>query len=396
MDVGDVRPIKQHPYRVNPVKDAAMAKEVDYMLKHDIIEPSLSSWSSPCILVAKPDGYNRFVTDFRRVNSVTKPDSFPIPRLLDCIDKICNAKYISVFDCLKGYCCLKGYWQLPLTDCAREVSAFCTPHGLRQYKVAPFGMRNTGATFQRLINRVTGKLEKTEAYVDDVATWADNWQKHLGHILNLFIQVRAAGLGINLGKSNFGNPQVLYLDHEVGNGTVKPNMAKLAAIALFSPPTDRKSLMRFLGMAGFFRCFCQNFADVVSSLTNLLKKEVKFIWTPGEQEAFEMVKSMLTCEPVLKAPDFSKPFQLAVDASAIAMEAVLMQVDDDGIDHPVFFYSKTLDKHQQNYSVVEKGAFSLLSALQHYNVFLGCSPHVTIVYSDRNPLVFVQRMKTDN
>ena len=367
VDVGDVRPIKQHPYRVNPVKDPAMSKEVDYMLKHDIIEPSSSSWSSPCILVAKPDGSNRFVTDFKRVNSVTKPDSFPIPRLLDCIDKIGNAKYISVFDWLKRY------WQLP------------------KYKVAPFGMRNSSAISQRLINRVTGKLEKTEAYVDDVATWADSWQEHLGHIRNLFIQVRAAGLGINLGK-----PQVLYLGHEAGNGTVKPNMAKAAAIALFLSQTDRKFVMRFLGMAEFFRRFCQNFADVVAPLTNLLKKEVKFIWTPVEQEAFKMVKSMLTCEPVLKAPDFSKPFQLAVDASAIGMGTVLMQVDDNGIDHPVSFYSKKLVKHQQNYSVVEKEALSLLSALRHYNVYLGSSPHVTIVYSDHNPLVFVQRMKTDN
>ena len=81
-------------------------------------------------------------------------------------------------------------------------------------------------------------MEKTEAYVNDVATWADSWQEHLGHILNLFIQVRAAGLGINLGKSNFGKPQVLYLCHEVGNGTVKPNMAKVAAIVLFPSPTD--------------------------------------------------------------------------------------------------------------------------------------------------------------
>ena len=129
VDIGDVGPIKQHPYWVNPVKDAAMAKEVDYMLKHDIIEPSSSSWSSPCILVAKPDGSNRFVTDFRRVNSVTNPGSSPIPRLLYCIDKNGNAKYISVFYCLKGY------WQPPLTDHAREVSAFCTPRGLWQYKV---------------------------------------------------------------------------------------------------------------------------------------------------------------------------------------------------------------------------------------------------------------------
>ena len=252
-----------------------------------------------------------------------------------------------------------------MTDRTRE--ALCTPRGLWQYKVAPFGMRYSGATFQRLINRVTGKLEKTEAYVDDVATWADSWQEHLGHIRNIFIQVRAAGLGINPGKSNFGKPQVLYRSHEVGNGTVKPNMAKVAAISLFPPPTDRKSLMRFLGLAEFFRRFCQNFADVVALLTNLLKKEVKFIWTPVEQEEFEMVKYIWTCEPVLKAPYFCKPFQLA--ASAIGMGAVLMQLDDNGIDHPVSFYPKKLDKHQQNYSVVEKKALSLLSALRHCNVY---------------------------
>ena len=215
----------------------------------------------------------------------------------------------------------------------------------------------------------------------------DSWQEHLEHIRNLFIQVRAAGLDINLGKSNFGEPQDCYLGHEVGNGTVKPNMAQVAAIALFPPPTDRKSLMPFLGMAGFFRRFFRNFADVEAPLTNLLKKEIKFMWTPVEQEAFEMVKSMLTCEPMLKAPDFSKHFQLAVDAGAIRMGAVLMQVDDNGIDHPVFFYSKKLDKHQQNYSAV-KLLLSLLSSLQHYNVYLCSSPHVTIVYSDQNPLVF--------
>ena len=170
-----------------------------------------------------------------------------------------------------------------MTDRAREVSAFCTPRGLWQYKVALFGMRNSGAAFQSSINRVTGKLEKTEAYVDDVATWADSWQEHLGHIHNLIIQVRATGLGINLGKSNFGKPQVLYLGHEVDYGTVEPNMAKVAAIALFPPPTDDKFLMRFLGMARFFR----RFADVVALLTNLLKKAVKFIWTPVEQKALK-------------------------------------------------------------------------------------------------------------
>ena len=103
------------------------------MLKNDIIEESQSNWSSPCILVPKHDSGFRFCTDFRKVNDKTKSDSFPIPRIADCIDQIGNAKYVSTFDMLKGY------WQVPLTQRAREISAFVTPSGLYQYKVMPVG-----------------------------------------------------------------------------------------------------------------------------------------------------------------------------------------------------------------------------------------------------------------
>ena len=129
VDVGNSAPIKQHPYRVSPMKKELLDKEVQYMLKNDIIEESQSNWSSPCILVPKHDGGFRFCTDFRKVNDKTKSDSFPIPRIADCIDQIGNAKFVSTFDMLKGY------WQVPLTQRAREISAFVTPSGLYQYKV---------------------------------------------------------------------------------------------------------------------------------------------------------------------------------------------------------------------------------------------------------------------
>ena len=131
VDVGDSAPIKQHPYRVSPMKKELLDKEVQYMLENDIIEESQSNWSSPCILVPKHDGGFRFCTDFRKVNDKTKSDSFPIPRIADCIDQIGNAKFVSTFDMLKGY------WQVPLTQRARQISAFVTPSGLYQYKVMP-------------------------------------------------------------------------------------------------------------------------------------------------------------------------------------------------------------------------------------------------------------------
>jgi len=132
------------------------------MLENDLIEASQSPWSSPCILVPKPDKSYRFCTDFRKVNAVTKADSYPLPRIEGCIDRVGHSCYVSKCDLLKGY------WQVPLTDRAEEISAFVTPDGLFQYKVMPFGMQNAAATFQRLINHIIRDVLNCEAYIDDV------------------------------------------------------------------------------------------------------------------------------------------------------------------------------------------------------------------------------------
>ena len=135
VDIGNAAPIKQNPYRVNPQKLSCLKKELDYMLKNDIIEPSQSNWSSPCLLVPKSDGTYHFCTDYRKINAVTKSDSYPIPRVEDCIDRIGSAHYVSKIDLLKGY------WQVPLTPMTKEISAFVTPEGFYQYKVMPFSMK---------------------------------------------------------------------------------------------------------------------------------------------------------------------------------------------------------------------------------------------------------------
>ena len=118
----------------------------------------------------------RFVTDFRKVNQCTKTDSYPIPRIDDCIDKIGNAKFVSKFDLLKGY------WQVPLTDRAKEISAFCTPDALYQYCVMPFGMKNAPATFQRMVNHIVTDIEGCEAYVDDLIVYSQTWEQHIGQL----------------------------------------------------------------------------------------------------------------------------------------------------------------------------------------------------------------------
>jgi hypothetical protein len=143
-------------------------------------------------------------TDYRKVNNVTKSDSFPIPRIDDCIDKIGRAKYVTKFDLLKGF------YQVPLTDRAKEISAFLTADGLYQYKVTPFRMKNSPATFQRLMNLLISDIDGIDAYIDDVIIYSDSWQQHLMTIRKFYKRLTEANLTVNLDKSEFCHGPVTF------------------------------------------------------------------------------------------------------------------------------------------------------------------------------------------
>ena len=390
VDIEGSKPIKQHPYRMNPMKSQYLREEVQYLLDNDFIEPSQSDWSSPCILVPKPDGTCRMCTDYRKVNSVTKTDSFPVPRMDDSIDNIGQAKYVTKFDLLKGF------WQIPLTDRAKEISAFVTPDGLYQYKVMPFGMKNSPATFQRLINMIIMGLDNCKADIDDAIIYSEEWDQQIKTIREFFERLSIANLTINLAKSEFCHFTLTFLGHVVGQGQVKPVEAKVKAISDFPVPTCKRQLMRFLGMAGYYRKFYDNFSVIAEPLTNLLSKRTKFIWANDCQKAFDILKAILENEPVLLAPNFAKEFKLAVDDSDTGAGSVLMQEYGNEVDHPVSYFSKKVNKHQKNYSTIEKECLSLILALQHFEVYLTSSPSPIVVFSDHNPLIFIHRMKNKN
>ena len=283
VDVEEAGPVKQHPYRVGPAKTEKLQAEISYMLENKIVEPSKSNWASPCVLVPKSDGSVRFCTDFRKVNALTKTDSYPIPRIDDCIDRIGNAAYITKCDLLKGY------WCVPLSPRAKEISAFVTPTGLYQYNVMPFGMKNSQATFQRMMHNVLRDLKGVDVYVDDIVVYNNTWEEHVSTLYALFDRLTEAKLTVNLGKSDFGQAKVVYLGHVVGQGEVSPIAAKIKGIVQFPVPNNKKSLMRFLGMAGYYRKFCKNFSGVTAPLTDLLKKKREYEWTMSCQVAFDKI-----------------------------------------------------------------------------------------------------------
>lgn len=356
IDVGDHKPIKQHAYRVHPVKRAVMQKEVKYLLDYGFAIPSKSPWSSPSLIVPKPDQTPRFCNDFSKVNAVTRPDSFPLPRMDDCVDRVGSATYVTKLDLLKGY------WQVPLTPRASDISAFVTPDHFLQYTVMPFGLRNAPATFQRLMSTVLNGVEHCEVYLDDIVAYSSTWSEHVRTLTEIFDRLHSASLTLNLAKCEFGKAMVTYLGKQVGQGNVLPVAAKVQAIVDFPAPQTRRDLRRFLGMAGYYRAFCKNFSDIVAPLTSLVSPTTCFYWSEECQAAFEAAKALLCSAPVLAAPNFERPFKLDVDASALGAGAVLLQEDEHGIDHPICYFSRKFRKHQLHYSTIEKEALALLLA----------------------------------
>ena len=179
---------------------------------------------------------------------------------------------------------------------------------------------------------------------------------------------------------------VTFLGHLVGQGQVKPLEAKVNSISEFPMPKCKRHLMRFLGMAGYYRKFCKNFSGIAEPLTNLLKKSTKFKWNDKCQDPFDRLKAILKSAPVLLASDFDKCFKLAVDASDVGIGAVLLQEDNNGIDHPVCYFSKRFNKHQKK----------LLMAIQQFEVYLTSSTLPIVVFSDHNPLSFLHKLKNKN
>lgn len=381
-------PIRQPPYRLPHHKREQMKKEVDYLVDHGLAVPSCSPWASPCLLVPKEGGQLRLCTDYRRVNTVTQPDPYPLPRIDDLIDTVGQSKFISKIDLLKGY------HQIPLTDNAQLISAFITPFGLYHYQVMPFGMRNSPATFQRTMNFLFQGLEGVQVYLDDIIIFSDTWSQHVDRLISVLRKLQDAHLTIKLAKTSFCSAMVTYLGHDVGHGRVRPKSANVEAILAYPTPHTKKSLMRFLGMAGFYRRYCPNFSTVVAPLTRLTSGRVVFEWSDACQIALDQLKTYLARDPVLVAPDFTLPFTLQTDASDVGLGAVLLQKTED-VFHPVAYHSAKFNKHQMSYSVIEKELLAIVSAIKKFECYLYGSQKLQ-VYTDHNPLTFLNRNKFSN
>ena len=384
-------PIRLPPHRIPHAYKDMVQQELGDMLSNGIIEPSTSEWSSPIVLVKKTDGTLRFCIDFRRLNSISEADAYPMPRIDNLIDCLGQAKYISTLDLTRGY------WQVPLSENARAKTAFATQSGLYQFTVMPFGLKGAPATFQRLMDTVLQGLDNfAAAYLDDVIIHSNSWSDHLSHLQQVFDRIRKAKLTVKQRKCQFAMERCNYLGHIVGSGQVQPDPSKLEAVKTFTIPKSKKEVRVFLGLTGYYRKFINNYSSLAAPLSDLTRKDIpnKIPWSDSCDRAFNTLKQILCSNPVLKTPDFSKPFILQTDASNKGVGAILSQIDDNSEEHPVGFFSRKLLPREQQYAIVEKECLAIKLGVEAFKVYLlGCS---FTIWTDHRSLEWLERLKGNN
>jgi len=365
INLKDSLPIKQVPRRIPFQMREEVNKIIEDMRKQGVIEESQSPWMSPAVLVKKKDGSIRFCVDYRKLNSKTIKDSFPLPRIDGILDQLSGNTWFSTID-LKS-----GYWQIKINSSDREKTAFSIGNGLWQFTVMPFGLCNAPATFQRLMEKILhGLLFKIcLVYLDDIIIFGKNFNEMLNNLKKVFLRIRSANLKINPEKCVLFEKHVKYLGHIISLEGVTTDPEKIAAVKEWPIPHTKKQLRSFLGFSSYYRKFIKGFSSLAKPLYTLTENKNKFIWEEKCQDAFDELKRVLSSSPVLSFPREEGEFILDTDASNIGIGAVLSQ-KQEGKEKVIAYYSRVLNKPERNYCVTRRELLAIVNSLKFFRHYL--------------------------
>ena len=361
------------PYKMQAVVD----KEIEDMIAMGVIERSEAAYASPLVLVKKADGSYR----------VFDPEPMMSPD--DIFLKLAGSVFYSTFD----FC--KGYWAIPMEEKSKDYTTFISSRNLMRFRVMPFGMVNSGSTYNRMIRKLLEGTQNLESYVDDVLGHTKNWTEHMKTLRDFFERVRKANLSLKPSKCRIGYGKVDFLGHTLYGDHIGPQTESVGRILQTERPKTKKQCRSLLGMVNFYRRYVPNCAEVIAPISDLTKGRAPNVveWGERQERAFVQIKNILSKEPILKLPDLERPFIVQTDASDENLGACLIQ-EYDGVKHPVMFASKKLLPREQNYSVSEREALAIIWAVNKFHRFL-YGVHF-VLESDHRPLEYLQSTHSKN
>ena len=387
IDTGDAKPVTRRFYRANPIVREEIDKQIEILLRYNIIEPSTSRWTAPVVLVRKKDNSYRFVIDYRSLNKVTTKISYPLVRVEDVWDAI-GRKSSGLFS-IVDLC--SGFWQIDLEESSREKTGFVTQNRQFQFCKLPMGLSNSPATFQKAMTDTLGNLlyDCAFSYIDDVIIFSkSDVNAHITDLAKVFQRLRKAGFKLKPSKCTFGASSVKYLGHILSKDGIFPNPTKTKVVEEFPTPKTTKHVRRFLGICNYYRRFIKDFGSIRTPLNDLLIKDNQFIWSEECEQAFQQLKSALTSAVMLKYAHPSKPYNLTCDASGSGIGYILSQNDDKGTDKVIAYGGRSLRTNEKAYSITEREGLAVVEGIREFQTYLTGS--VFTVITDHKALKFIK------
>ena len=392
-------PVQARARKLDPEKLAVAKAEIEKLVELGVCERGKSEWSSPLLVTTKPCnspctcekekpcGGWRVCGDYRRLNHLTTTDRYPVRNLQDFNSDLRGKKIFSKVDLLKGY------HQIPVNPADIRKTAVITPFGLFLFPRCPFGLKNAGQDFQRLMDRILGDVPHTFVYLDDILIASETVEQHIEDLTRVFTILEENGLVVNRKKCILGVSEIEFLGHLCDQQGIKPLPAKVDAIRKVKAPTTIKELQRFLGMVNYYRRFIKAAAHHLFHLFECLGQKPKNLtWTENMGKSFEAIKLALANAAMLHHPDSKLPLAITSDASKVAMGAVLEQRGPRGWE-PLAFFSKKLSTTQQQWPPYDRELNAAHKSIRHFKHMVEGRPFT--LYTDHQSLVPSMAKKTE-
>jgi hypothetical protein len=388
----ETAPFNSKIYPLSLGEQAELDKFIEEHLRTGRIRPSKSPIASPFFFIKKKDGTLRPVQDYRRLNEVTIKNRYPLPLISEVVHKLRKAKYFTKLDIRWGYNNIR------LREGDEWKAAFTTNRGLYEPLVMFFGLTNSPATFQTMMNDLLRDLISRGVvivYMDDILIFTESREEHRKVTREVLQILQDNHLYLKPEKCAFEQTEIEYLGLLIRHGQVSMDPIKVKGVQDWPRPTSKRELQQFLGFVNYYRRFIQGFANIAHCLHRLTGNE-PWHWAAPEEEAFQKLKIATTSAPVLSMPNDDQSFRLEADSSNYATGAVLSQIQDDGKWHPIAFISRSLNDVERNYDIYDKEMLAVMRALQEWRHYLMGAKHTFEILTDHKNLEYFRSAKNLN
>lgn len=383
----DVDTVFVKQYRIPETQKEEVNRQINDLLKNNIIEKSTSRFNSPLLLVKKRSDETeqinyRMVIDYRKLNDSTIDQSYPIPLIDEITDNLHQSEVFTVLDVFSAF------HQILLREDCRQYTAFSTSNAHYQFRCTPFGLQSSPIAWLYTINGVLRDFTNKNLfwYMDDIIIHEVDDRSNIKIIKKVLGQLIKHHIKLKPEKCSFLQKSVKFLGYKISGNGLEIDESRIRCIKLYPRPTNVQEVQRFCGFVNFYRKWVFDFAKTAKPLYNLCKKEVKFEWNTGCENAFLKLKQSLITPPVLAFPRFDQDFILSTDASKISCSGIL--ANRDGRDErPIQYFSRTLNEAQSRYSAIELELLAIIWSVEWFRSYL--YGRKFYIYTDHKPLIYL-------